>query len=338
MLQYTNAQRTLAGVPVVRLGSNPAAQLHAETALTNCYTGHWDKWGLKPNHRYTLTGGTGSEAENVYGLSYCYRAFGEGHPNYGNLEPYIKTAVQDWMNSPGHRRTMLDPRHTILNIGIAHDKFNEYFVQQFSSDYIEYDTRPTINPSGYLITKGSIKNATLAKHLITPYQITYDPPPQQLNRTQIAQTYALCLPMTIAIISHNLYVENTTTSAEPPHNCTNPYNIDPDRRELANTSSAASAAWQTAKNTYLRMETYMTNQLITQNLPVLIPTVSTIEDGSFQLRVRVKHLLNKHGPGIYTIRLWGYTHLRPSTPVVLSEQSIFWETNPPNDHPYYPNP
>ena len=227
MLQYTNAQRTLAGVPPVRLGLNSAAQFHADASLANCYTGHWDRWGLKPNHRYTLAGGTGAEAENVHGLSFCNRSFGSKQTNYGNLEPAIKSAVQDWMDSPGHRKTLLDPRHTILNIGIAYDDFNEFFVQQFSSDYINYDTRPSLNDQGHIHMKGSVENATLTTAPFLTYQLTYDPPPQDLNRSQIARTYALCPPQTIAHINDNLLFTSSQPFTELHHGCTNPYFNNP---------------------------------------------------------------------------------------------------------------
>ena len=46
MLNFTNEQRQATGVPPVKLGSNPAAQLHAEASLAGCYSSHWDEWGL----------------------------------------------------------------------------------------------------------------------------------------------------------------------------------------------------------------------------------------------------------------------------------------------------
>ena len=62
MLELVNEERDKAGVPSVKLGNNMASQLHAEAAINNCYSSHWDRWGLKPNHRYTLAGGTGLTA------------------------------------------------------------------------------------------------------------------------------------------------------------------------------------------------------------------------------------------------------------------------------------
>ena len=55
MLRLTNERRAQARVPPLRLAHNPAAQLHAEASLAGCYSAHWDRWGLKPNHRYNCT-------------------------------------------------------------------------------------------------------------------------------------------------------------------------------------------------------------------------------------------------------------------------------------------
>ena len=54
---------------------------------------------------------------------------------------------------------------------------------------------------------------------------------------------------------------------------------------------------------------------------------------SFDIRADLSALMEEHGPGIYTIWLWG----RPShmdQPAVLSEQSVFWMTQPPERNPY----
>ena len=65
MLQLINEERVRAGVAPVVLGDNIAAQLHAESALENCFSSHWGIDGLKPYMRYSLAGGYQSNAENV---------------------------------------------------------------------------------------------------------------------------------------------------------------------------------------------------------------------------------------------------------------------------------
>ena len=160
MLQLVNEERRKAGVPPVKLGTNQAAQLHAEAALDSCYSSHWDQWGLKPNHRYTLAGGTGADAENVSGHDTCIGP-GDGYRPLGNLSHEIADAVAGLMQSRGHRQTILNPTHTFLNPGIAHDRYNINVVQQFSSNYITYQEKPSIDDDGTLRLQATTQNASL---------------------------------------------------------------------------------------------------------------------------------------------------------------------------------
>ena len=68
MLELINRERRKAGLPEVTLGSNRAAQLHAEAMLADCFSSHWGMDGLKPYMRYTLAGGqqsNGGERERA---------------------------------------------------------------------------------------------------------------------------------------------------------------------------------------------------------------------------------------------------------------------------------
>ena len=123
LLERTNDEREKAGVPTVELSDNPAAQLHAEAALRGCYSSHWDRWGLKPNARYVLSGGIGSDGENLIGSSYCIASW-EFYTPLDPIEVEIDEAVQSWIESPGHRTNMLNPAHRELNMGIAYDRYN----------------------------------------------------------------------------------------------------------------------------------------------------------------------------------------------------------------------
>lgn len=91
MLELINLERAKVGAPPVVLGDNIAAQLHAESALENCFTGHWGVDGLKPYMRYSLAGGYQSNGENASGLSYCIKA-GETIPP--SAAPSRKSAKQ----------------------------------------------------------------------------------------------------------------------------------------------------------------------------------------------------------------------------------------------------
>ena len=160
LLDLTNRERATHGAPALKLGNNPAAQLHVEAALEGCYSSHWDRWGLKPNHRYTLTGGAGADAENGHGLDYCIKPK-DNYATNSSMEQEVAEAVQGWMNSPGHRRSLLNPAHTELNAGIAYDRYNTVFAQHFASDYVTYSQTPTIDPQGILTLSATVSGATL---------------------------------------------------------------------------------------------------------------------------------------------------------------------------------
>ena len=54
----------------------------------------------------------------------------------------------------------------------------------------------------------------------------------------------------------------------------------------------------------------------------------TITDTTIQVQTDLSQVLAQHGPGIYTVIIWGRpNHMTEITP--LSEQAIFWLTRPP---------
>ena len=61
------------------------------------------------------------------------------------------------MESPGHRRNILDPSHMKVNIGIAWDRYNVKMFQHFEGDYVEYQQLPEID-GGVLKLSGRTRN------------------------------------------------------------------------------------------------------------------------------------------------------------------------------------
>ena len=216
MLGLINAERAKAGLNLVALGDNAAAQMHAESALENCFSSHWDIDGLKPYMRYTLAGGYQSNGENMLGSSYCItesdgygtidsivqriREVGEDiidavtntHRRSG-IEQRNQEAMEGLMDSPGHRRSILDPWHRKVNIGLAWDRYNFVVVQHFEGDYVEYDHLPAIE-DGILTMSGRVKNGVrFDEGQDLGVLVYYDPPPHPLTRGQVSRTYLLRL-------------------------------------------------------------------------------------------------------------------------------------------------
>ena len=330
MLELTNQKRSESGIPPVRLGTNPAAQLHAEAAMEGCYSAHWDRWGLKPSHRYTITGGTGAEGENVSGLDYCIKAQDNYRANEA-MNDEVNETVQGWMGSPGHRRNLLDPAHTVLNVGIAHDKYNTVMVQHFSTDYVTYQVKPFIDSTGILRLEATSDRATFNIGNSVSIQIYYDPPPKLLTRGQISHTYALCNGKKVASVIEPLtggwsYSDPAVKLDTQKHSCIDPYHTDPNR-PAPDSPREANQAWANAK-----AQSAAAPPITTKEIRIIADRLDK-STNHINVEADINQILRENGPGIYTIMLWGRpAHMSESTP--LSEQSIFWQTQPPPGNPY----
>ena len=329
MLQLTNKERLQARAPLVQLGTNPAAQLHAEAALEGCYNSHWDQWGLKPNHRYTLTGGTGAGGENWHGSLHCIKA----EDNYASHEDMIqemREAIAEWMESPGHRKQLLNPVHQLLNLGIAYDRYNIVAIQHFSSDYISYQTKPHIDEYGSLQLEATASGASLEIGTVNVH-LSYDPPPERLNRGQLSHTYSLCNPRIIGYIvgppaPRSSWTDPEVTRGDQENQCIDPYRTPASWPEPKSIDEAH-VAWATAKE--MSAEAPLTaTEVIRITAEVLEVTGSQII-----LEADLSRFLEHHGPGIYSVSLWGKPdHM--GTNEQLSQQAILWQTEYPSGNPY----
>ena len=338
MLQLVNEERRKAGVPPVKLGTNQAAQHHAEAALDSCYSSHWDQWGLKPNHRYTLAGGTGADAENVSGHDTCTGP-GDGYRPLGSLSHEVADTVAGLMASRGHRQTILHPAHTVLNPGIAHDRYNINVVQQFSSNYITYQENPSIDDDGTLRFQATTQNASLDIGDYVNVQVYYDPQPHTLTRGQLYRTYSSCSGTKAAYIvsprssspkGGTLEIKETTAVRR----CTDPYDIPSSEKASPNPADIAQE-WETIKATALQPKE------ITEQVHMVAATTLEKSDNGITLEANLKQTLEFHGPGIYTVIIRGKpNHMVENA--TLSRQAIFWQTTPPDGNPYQhttrPNP
>ena len=326
MLDLVNEARRKNGLQPVQLGQNPAAQMHAEASMKNCSASHWDQWGLKPNQRYTLMGGTGTGNENALGRSYCPGP-GEGiGPYQGITRGDIFDTMVMWLESPGHRQNILHSRHTTMNAGIAWDDYNISVIQQFSSDYVEYRERPSISPQGVLTMSGAVKNAALDTGQQIVVQIGYDPPPHPLTRGQLSRTYALCKPRTVGTIRAEPNGETAVSSTTQAQTCRDPYENSPMAKAPGNMEESE-RHWKEAKgSSSLRRDTNIRVRRIT-------PRKIQVTPDGFDITADLRPITEVFGSGIYSVTIWGTPGNSPES-TILSEQSVFWNTHPPDGNPY----
>jgi len=124
-LMRINQERVRASAGRVQLDplASHSAKLHSDEMLAGDYLSHWNSEGLKPTRRYNLLGGYDSVGENVY----------MQHGQLASLEECLDTMMATLMDSPGHRRTILDPTYTHIGLGFAIDNGSQdfYAAQEF---------------------------------------------------------------------------------------------------------------------------------------------------------------------------------------------------------------
>ncbi|MBN1368043.1 MAG: CAP domain-containing protein [Dehalococcoidales bacterium] len=184
MLDLINKDRRDNGLSPVTLGSNTAAQEHAENMLANYYISHWDTDGLKPYMRYTLAGGVSIEAENS--AYHGWYDIDEDAERYEIIDPeeilkqlQYNMVFDDADSNWGHRDTILDKMSKKVNIGIAYDKHRLALVQQFEGDYITFTQLPAV-VNGKLFISGSLNSGKLYS-----VHVYYDSLPESLNQQQL---------------------------------------------------------------------------------------------------------------------------------------------------------
>ena len=336
MLELINDERAAAGLSPVVLGDNIAAQLHAESAVENCFGSHWGIDGLKPYMRYSLAGGYQSNGENWHGrtssfrrngttwssMEYCLTGSTRGFPPSVTIsrEDILKAMI-GWMDSPGHRRNILTASHRKVNIGLATDGYNFGAIQHFEGDYMEYDSLPTIDGS-ILTLSGKTKNgAHFNESGDLGVQIYYDPPPHTLTRGQLARTYCygsgrLVASLRRPLTGNSYWPEDEFTRTYSP--CPNPYEVSADTPGPVTPDEA-----RAYKNRAVRA---YQNQV---GATILVPWITAHEwrvtSNTFSVRADIGDV----PPGVYTIVVWAPLNGERE---VISKYSIFHGVTPPDTY------
>ncbi|MGQ9896567.1 MAG: CAP domain-containing protein [Acidobacteriota bacterium] len=219
LLYVINTQRTQAGAPPVTLDdlAVQVAEAHAQDMAQHNYLSHWNRDGLLPYMRYGLRGGTHYCAENVSMLSGL-------SPRAGTAE--VKAAVlrlQQAMHdetppNDGHRRTILNPEHTHVGLGIAVVGRELRLAQEFLSRYVEFEPLPTkVRPGDRLTVVGKVLNSD--EFAFYAAAVYHEPLPQPLTLEQLRRPRAYTLPQNPHMLKPRLtdgsqYADGTTGEIE----------------------------------------------------------------------------------------------------------------------------
>lgn len=177
-LELVNQDRTAAGLRAVQWDATAArlAQAHAEDMLIGQFFSHWNRDGYGPDHRAALLAGSADAVfENIHAFAL---RFDDGRP--APIEDWpqrVRDAQARWMQSPGHRATILDPAHTHVGVGIAYrpDIGELRIVQEFLNRYVELAPLPPELP---LAAQWPLEGRLLAGAGDPLVNLAYEPFPQ----------------------------------------------------------------------------------------------------------------------------------------------------------------
>ena len=302
LLELINGDRTSAGLSQVVLGSNPAAQEHAEEMLEHSYLSHWGLDGMTPYMRYTLAGGVNYEAENGSGVP----APPEMESLYRTISPKekLREIERDWMGSPGHRKNILYPWHKKVNLGIACNRITCAAVQQFEGDYIEFDTPPTLS-SGVLSMTGKLSGG----FQLSSIQVWYHQPHHPLTLGQLDKTYCYTIGESPVAFLRTPLLPGTYYPLDADSftwdDCPSPYEVSPDTPR-----PKPGFAFPQTPLVGISKVTWVT------------ALMWRVAEGTFSVQADLTQVMESNGPGVYTVLVWGDAS---GEDVVLTNYSIFVE-------------
>ena len=320
MLALINKARADEHLPPVSLGQNQAAQLHAQDMFDTCFISHWGSDGLKPHMRYTLTNGQQASSENVLLSGDCFNTvqIGTGLTHIQRAT----SAMHSFMASPGHRKAILNPHQSKVNIGIATSPHITAFVQQFEKNYNQFTALPAIQGSRLTFAGTANISTASGENIRLTATITYDPPPHALTTRQLASTNVLDFGPYIAFIS--IRPRGDTHRPDQHHEMTidfprypDPYDApaEPPLEDITAMQELKAAARLTSQNPPHQPTTVH-----------VIRTDQPIDGANYQVDVDIQTILERHGNGVYTISL----HARSDAAALpLSIYSIFHGVTPP---------
>ena len=328
MLELINEARTQAGVPPVVMGTYNVAQIQAEQLLEDCVASHWGTDGLKPYMRYSLGGGYQVNGENVSTYNECdlWETWLQWNEKPTEM---VRQAVEDWLDSPGHRRTMLDPSYRKVNIGLAWDRNTFKAIQHFEADHVKYTRLPTIKESR-LELEGRLKdNLQFTGKAPLLVLLMHDQKPERLTKGQLARTYCYEHGETIAVLVpplRTLKDEFEVTKTSEKRQCVDPYTVGREVEEPESRDDMLKLWEESRENSKTTRETELT-------LRFRKAGEMTAKGSDFSLNADVSELLEEHGPGVYTIVLLAELENAPKNEhQIISEYSIFHKVTPPSTY------
>lgn len=297
LLYLINSERVLAQVPPLNLGFNASAQQHTESMKQYGYRSHWDVYGLTPQMRYTLAGGTNRVRQNIAGPVEIPVSDETGAEIWRAV---IREVHQGFMAGPAEKANILDPWHRSVSLGLSCNEAQCWVVQQFETDHLEFINLPTIYETK-LEMSGQFREGLEFDALA----VWFHPHSRRLSLGQLDATYRYGIG------------QKPATFVRPPSSPWENY-----------VESLVSYEWDTGIDPYM-----LDASLSRSSAPPLAVEVAHsaavpwttadrwFQDGSFfSVEADLFDIIRMNGNGVYTVQIWGRTG---GERVPLTNYSVF---------------
>ena len=315
MLDIVNAKRAEIGVPALTLGTNIAAQIHAQSSLDNCFTGYWSTDGLALYMQYSLAGGYQAIDPGLHGLNLCLL---EEPP--GTFTTTLRGVLDDWLSTPGN--SFLSPSYHQMNIGIAYGNFNLNVYAILEGDYVEYTDLPKIENDS-LIIEGSTKHDVRFDAVDQlGIQVLYDPPPEPLTIGQLSRGACFTGGGVIAVLippGNVGYYQSETSFLHTYRRCKPPREVPADSLAPVTIGEARTIGYTSSSSW----------DLFGNYVPRIRSSKWEAGGNQFAVSADIGDLLEEHGAGVYTVWVLHYTDDEER---IISQYSIFHGIAPPDTY------
>jgi hypothetical protein len=275
--------------------------------LRNGFLSHWGLDGLKPYMRFTASGGVNYASENASGLPYSL----EDGRRYEEVTAFrmVNNAQIGLMQSPGHRKNILDEWHRSVSLGIACSSYTCSISQLFQGAYVQFEQKPRLD-EGWFTMSGNLSDGFNAQGV----QVWYDEPPHPLTLGQLGATFAYGIgqqPAAFVRAPLPPQLEYSSSISRYSYEAgMDPYGVDPTSQPLAPICNG-----KTCDAPQRRQD----STIVTMAVPWVTAARWEIEGGFFNVAADLTEHVERLGPGIYTVVLWAEKN---GDPVDMTNYSV----------------
>lgn len=193
LVERINHDRASAGRSPVELDSFASAvgDRHCQEMAAYRYLSHWDLRGLLPYHRYHFAGGLDHVQENLSRITVFSGDASPIRTQPADVLPLLLQSHERFAAEQppldGHRRTLLDPAHTHVGIGLAVVGPEFTMTEQFLNRYVQLGELPAALPAGAIHVEGQMLSKDYGPYYCVLF---HEAAPRQRTPSQLERTYA----------------------------------------------------------------------------------------------------------------------------------------------------